>query len=70
MLVLLMTSGSTLPPELAEDVFLMDEPLPSADHRCDIRLGGTDGAGRRCAWKGARQSFGRLTKTVTSIGTS
>jgi hypothetical protein len=31
MLALLMTSGSTLPPELAEDVFLMDEPLPSAE---------------------------------------
>ncbi|MHB8655577.1 MAG: AAA family ATPase [Terriglobia bacterium] len=31
MLALLMTSGSTLPPELAEDVLLMDEPLPSAE---------------------------------------
>ncbi|HEV2351783.1 MAG TPA: YgiT-type zinc finger protein [Terriglobia bacterium] len=31
MLALLMTSGSTLPPELAEDVFLMDEPLPSSE---------------------------------------
>ena len=31
MLALLMASGSTLPPELAEDVFLMDEPLPSAE---------------------------------------
>lgn len=32
LLVLLATPGATLPPELAQDVLVMDEPLPSADH--------------------------------------
>ncbi|PYV21166.1 MAG: hypothetical protein DMG27_21380 [Acidobacteria bacterium] len=31
MLVMLTTSGATLPPELAQDVLVLDEPLPSAD---------------------------------------
>jgi hypothetical protein len=31
MLVILMTSGATLPSILSEDVLLLDEPLPSAD---------------------------------------
>ena len=32
MLVLLAVPGATLPPELAQDVFVVDEPLPSATH--------------------------------------
>ena len=32
MLVLLTVPGSTLPPELAQDVLVLDEPLPSAVH--------------------------------------
>ncbi len=31
MLVLLMTPGATLPPELMSDVFVLDEPLPTLD---------------------------------------
>src|SRR5947208_10645557 len=31
MLVMLTTPGATLPPELAQDVLVLDEPLPSAD---------------------------------------
>ena len=32
MLVLLTVPGATLPPELAQDVLVLDEPLPSATH--------------------------------------
>ena len=31
MLVMLTTPGATLPPELAQDVLMLDEPLPSTD---------------------------------------
>ena len=36
MLVLLTSLGATLPPELAEDILLLDEPLPSAEELAQI----------------------------------
>src|SRR5436309_14744139 len=52
MLVMLTTPGASLPPELAQDVLVLDEPLPSAD---DLRRIVTQTFGdRRCAWSAWR----------------